>query len=125
MKEMAPIDYRVGFSDWLDSFAQDEQTCTERGCRNTIDKDIIYDAGKDDDAVCGVCAGTYFECDQCREIKPNAVQSDTTDLCLACFKENEAERESEDVEDDKPVDEDKAQFKADAVTIDRTTKEQG
>jgi hypothetical protein len=121
MKEMAPTDYRVGFADWLDSVSQDEQTCTERGCRNKIDPDTVCNAGQDDDMVCGVCAGTHFECGQCNEIKPNSEESETTDLCASCFKENE---EEEDEGTHPPEQEDEDEFEEEVEVDDDHAEEE-
>ena len=115
-EEHDPIAYRCGFNDWLDGA---EARCD---CGKEIDTDTLHDSDMDDTVECAICKGTHFECGQCNELRTMDQESETSDLCRYCWNEN---NDLDAVKDDDhaPVDEAKAEFKADGETIDRITKE--
>jgi len=95
LKELDPIAYRCGFSDWLDSVAN-SMMCK---CGNDVGPDIVYDSGKEDEVKCAVCKGLAVECDGCHEITAmdNAtwLQDEEIHLCLECVKERKEDEEDE------------------------------
>ena len=78
MMENDPVDYRCGFTDWLDG---EEFECA---CGRTF-RDVNVD--KDDDVECSVCSGEEFECESCGELFDCNLESKENCVCIYCLEE--------------------------------------
>lgn len=93
LQECDPVMYRCGYADWAqpDQFKHMEcEDCGEQYSEDDIHR-LVNECGDDDYAVCLVCAGQAFVCEECGEVcdKMDNARDDVCDTCREEMEEDE------------------------------------
>ena len=85
--------YDGDFNNWTDGEAKGGgMKCSK--CVRAIDSDRVFNASRDDEILCGVCAGDEFECPDCAEVFEMKEQM-SSGRCEGCHEEAAVDDEND------------------------------